>query len=56
MNNEQEIPEPENPDKYWLVNETMTIDGKRGKAKIKAWYSDIDHKEHRKVINFDPDR
>jgi hypothetical protein len=56
MNEELNVPEPENPDGYWITWERMEIDGKKGKAKIKVWHSPVDNKEHRKVIAFDEDR
>jgi len=49
------VPEPENPDNYFITWERMEIDGKRGKAKIKVWHSNVDNKEHRKIIAFDAD-
>ena len=53
MNEELEINEPENPDKYYYTWEKTEINGKLGKAKLKVWTSDIDKKEHRKIVSFE---
>ncbi len=45
---------PENPDKYWLVTETILIDGVYGKAKIKKWYDPLDGKVRQKILSFNP--
>lgn len=44
--------EPNNPDHCYTITSTETIDGVRGKAKIKKWFAD--GKFHEKVIAFEP--
>jgi len=56
MNEEINVPEPENPDKYYITWERLELDGKRGKAKLKVWLSSEDNKEHRKIIGFEEER
>lgn len=44
--------EPMNPENYVVVISTETIDGRRGKAKVKKWWEG--EKYLSKVLSFEP--
>ena len=45
--------EPQNPDKYYEVQETKVVDGKIRKTKVKKWFDAEERIWKEKIISFE---
>lgn len=45
--------EPVNPDKFYVFEGTIEVDGKKGYGKVKKWYDEEEKKFKERVIAFE---